>query len=146
MEIIRFLNRVTGNHLLLWKAVAATVVFTLSGLQVMLAARFWQVAGFPSISVPVAARLHRITGRVALTLAVVVALTCLIGPAGPLSPTRVALHSIFGALVFVILAVKFSLLKLIRAGERALPWVGMSLFLSFGVIWATSVADYLSKR
>ena len=145
MDIVGFLNRITGNHLLLWKAVAASIVFALSGLQVMLAARFWDVSGFPGISAALAARLHRISGRIALTLAVVVALSCVVGPAGPLSPTRVALHSIFGTLVFVILAVKFTALKLVRSGARILPWAGISLFVAFGAIWATSVADYVSK-
>jgi hypothetical protein len=145
VDVVGFLNRVTGNHLLLWKAVAATVVFALAGLQVLVAARFWEATGFPPVSVATAARIHRVSGRLAIALALLVAFACLVGPAGPLSPTRVALHSIFGALVFVLLAVKFTLLKLVRSGSRFLPWAGISLFLAFGAIWATSVADYVSR-
>jgi hypothetical protein len=146
LDVVGFLNRVTGNHLLLWKTIAATVVFALAGLQVMLAARFWEVTGFPPVSAAAAARVHRFSGRLAITLALLVAFACIVGPAGPLSPTRVALHSIFGILLFIVLAVKFALLKLIRNGERLVPWAGISLFFLFGAIWATSVADYVSAR
>jgi hypothetical protein len=63
-----------------------------------------------------------------------------------MSPTRVALHSIFGTLVFVLLTAKFAVLKLIRGGDRMLPFLGISLFLTFAAIWATSVADYVAAR
>jgi Family of unknown function (DUF6529) len=76
-----------------------------------------------------------------------VAFTCLVGPAGPTSPTRVLLHSVFGTLVFLLLALKFAVLKgLWRAGGRYLPWFGSGLFLTFAAIWATSVADYITAR
>jgi hypothetical protein len=146
MDIVGFLNRVTGNHLLAWKVVAATIVFMLAGLQVAMAARFWTVTTFPPMSATAAARVHRVSGRVALLLAVLVAFSCLVGPAGPMSPTRVALHSVFGTLVFVLLVVKFSILKLVRGGDRLLPATGIALFFTFAAIWATSVADYIAAR
>lgn len=146
INIVRFLNELTDGQLLQWKVVLATIVFAMTGLQVVMAARFWGVTTFPPMSSGAAAKVHRINGRLALTLAVVVAFTCLVGPAGPTSPTRVLLHSIFGALVFAILALKFALLKLLNSGQRLLPLVGVSLFLTFGAIWATSVADYISAR
>jgi hypothetical protein len=146
VDIVGFLNTVTGNNLLLWKVVAATLVFMLAGFQVFLAARFWGVTGFPPVKQPLAAKLHRINGRVALTLAVLVAVSCIAGPAGPVSPTRVLLHSIFGTTVFVVLTLKFTLLRVLRKGEKFLPYIGTTLFLVFGAIWATSVADYVSAR
>jgi hypothetical protein len=146
IDVIKFLNELTGGRLLAWKVVFATVVFALAGLQVVMAARFWGVTGFPPVSSALAARVHRVNGRLAVTLAVLVGFSCLVGPAGPTSPTRVLLHSVFGALVFAILAVKFALLKLLRSGQRILPFVGVFLFLTFGAIWATSVADYISTR
>ncbi len=146
MDIIKFLNDVTGGNLLLWKVIAAATVFALSGLQVALAARFWGRGGPLPLSPATATVVHRWNGRVALTLAVVVAFTCLVGPAGPLSPTRVLLHSIFGILVFAALTAKFALLKLTSKAQRALPYVGASLFILFGAIWATSVADYVAAR
>ncbi|HSS09635.1 MAG TPA: DUF6529 family protein [Acidimicrobiales bacterium] len=146
MDWIKFLNDVTGGHLLAWKVVAASVVFALAGLQVMLAARFWQVTAFPGVSPQLAVRVHRVNGRVAVIITVAVGLACLVGPAGPVSPTRVLLHSIFGTLLFVVLAGKYTLLKLTRAGRWVLPVAGITLFLTFGAIWATSVADYVTAR
>ena len=144
--MVRFLNDITGNHLLLWKVILTTIVFALAGVQVFFAARLWNVSTFPPISSAAAARVHRSSGRVAVFLGAVVAFTCLAGPAGPLSPTRVLLHSIFGTLVFVILTVKFAVLKLLRSGGNALPYIGTALFLTFGGIWATTVADYVTSR
>jgi hypothetical protein len=146
VDTIGFLNRVTGHQLLLWKVVATTTVFTLAGLQVLLAARFYDKTSFPPLSGGAAARLHRWSGRVALVLAVAVAYSCVAGPAGPTSPTRVLLHSIFGIAAFVVLTVKFLLLRVIKAGDKALPIAGVSLFLVFAAIWATSVADYVTAR
>ena len=144
--MINFLNDVTGGHLLLWKVVLTSIVFALAGLQVAMAARFWGRPFLVALSPGTAVRVHRTSGRLALTLGVLVALTCIVGPAGPLSPTRVALHSIFGILVFTVLAVKFLLLKVLRQGDSVLPLIGSLLFLAFGAIWATSVADYVAAK
>jgi hypothetical protein len=146
MDLVKSLNDVTGGHLLAWKVVAASVVFALAGLQVVTAARFWRQAAFLGISSRWAVRVHRVSGRAALTGAVVVGLACLVGPAGPVSPTRVLLHSVFGALLFAVLAVKFALLKVLRHAEKYIPLAGITLFLAFGAIWATSVADYVTAR
>ncbi|TMK82223.1 MAG: hypothetical protein E6G57_17550 [Actinobacteria bacterium] len=144
--MIKFLNDITGGHLLLWKVMVTSVVFALAGLQVAMAARFWGRPFLVALSPGTAVRVHRVSGRLALTLGVLVALTCIVGPAGPLSPTRVALHSIFGILVFTVLAVKFLLLKVLRQGDSVLPLIGSLLFLAFGAIWATSVADYVAAK
>lgn len=146
MDVIGLLNDLTGDNLLLWKVIFATVVFALSGLQVFLAARFWGLTTFPPTSPAGAARLHRLSGRLALVMAVLVAFSCVVGPAGPVSPTRVLLHSIFGILVLVVLAAKFAVLRVLRRGDKLLPFLGSSLFLVFGAIWATSVADYVRSR
>jgi hypothetical protein len=143
MDIIGLLNDITGGELLLWKVIATTVVFALAGLQVFLAAGFWVPTWRDGA---LAARLHRVSGRIALALAVIVAISCIAGPAGPTSPTRVLLHSIFGTLVFVVLIAKFLILKVLKKGDKALPFVGSTLFLVFGAIWATSVADYVQAR
>lgn len=121
-----------------------TVAFGLAGLQVMLASRLYGLSTFPPIRGGTAARLHRSSGRLALLLGVLVGFSCVVGPAGPTTPTRVLLHSVFGTLVFVLLAAKFAVLRVIRKGDRLLPLLGSLLFLTFGAIWATSVADYVA--
>ncbi|MCU1448104.1 MAG: hypothetical protein JWP02_274 [Acidimicrobiales bacterium] len=144
--MIKFLNDITGGQLLLWKVVITSIVFALAGLQVAMAARFWGRPILVSLSPGTAVRVHRMSGRLALTLGVLVALTCIVGPAGPLSPTRVALHSVFGILVFTVLTAKFLVIKVLRQGDSALPLIGSVLFLAFGAIWATSVADYVAAK
>jgi hypothetical protein len=146
MDIVGFLNDVTGGQLLLWKVIATTTVFALAGLQVLLAARFYNATTVPPISGKSAAAAHRFSGRIAIVLAVIVAISCIAGPAGPTTPTRVLLHSVFGTLAFVVLIAKFMILRVMKKGDKALPFVGVSLFLVFGAIWATTVADYVSAR
>ncbi len=144
--MVKFLNDVTGGQLLLWKVLAASVVFALAGFQVLLAARFYEASTVPPVSVGTASRTHRMNGRLTIVLASLVAFTCLAGPAGPVSPARVLLHSVFGSLVFALLALKYTVLKVARRADRFLPWIGSGLFLCFGAIWATSVADYITAR
>src|SRR5439155_2339716 len=70
MDIIGFLNNLTGGNLLLWKVVAATVVFLLAGGQVFLAARMYRHSTVPPISPTTASSVHRWLGRITLTLAI----------------------------------------------------------------------------
>lgn len=144
MDVVGFLNDITGGELLLWKVVLSTIVFALAGLQVALAARLWGATGFPDTSPAVAATVHRWSGRVAVLLSLVVGFACLAGPAGATSPTRVVLHTVFGSLLFAVLAAKFLVLRVVASGARYLPVVGVGLFLAFAAVWATSVADYVS--
>ena len=146
MDVIELLNDLTGGQLLLWKALLTSVIFACAGFQVLLAARFYEASTVPPISTGAAARTHRLNGKLTVTLAVLVGLSCLVGPAGPTSPTRVLLHSVFGSLVFGLLAAKYTTLKLRPSWGRYLPWIGSGLFLTFAAIWATSVADYVTAR
>ena len=146
MDVIELLNDLTGGQLLPWKVLLTSVIFACAGLQVLLAARFYEASTVPPISTGTAARTHRLNGKLTVTLAVVVALSCLVGPAGPTSPTRVLLHSVFGSLVFGLLAAKYTALKLRPSWGPYLPWIGSGLFLTFAAIWGTSVADYVTAR
>jgi hypothetical protein len=130
---------------LFWKVVAATVVFLMAGAQVVLAARLWKASSVPPISETAASTAHRWLGRLTLFLGVVVAISCIAGPAGPLSPTRALVHSVFGTTVLLVIAAKFTILRIMQKGYNFLPFVGTALFLCFGVLWATSVADYVSR-
>jgi hypothetical protein len=144
-DVVRFLNDLTDGDLLGWKVVLTTVAFALAGLQVAMAAQFWGVLALPFLDGRRAVVVHRAAGTVTLLLALAVAFSCLVGPAGATSPTRVLLHSIFGSALFVVLALKFAFLKLVPGGDRALPVLGSLLFLLFLAIWLTSVADYISR-
>ncbi|MEZ5233900.1 MAG: DUF6529 family protein [Acidimicrobiia bacterium] len=144
MDVIGLLNDLTGNNLLGWKVALCSGVIALAGLQLALAARLWGVGGL-RLQPDTAAVVHRWNGRAVLVGAALVGLSCVAGPAGPTSPTRVLLHSLFGSALFAVLVVKLSLLKFSRSGQRYLPVTGSALFLLFLAIWATSVADYISR-
>lgn len=137
---------ITSADALRWKVIGTSTVLTLAGVQVLLGARLWQASSFPPVSPRVAAGLHRALGRVTIVVAVVVAVSCITGPAGPTSPARVLAHSVLGSLTFVILAAKILILRVLHRGGGLLPWLGGSLFLTFGAVWATSVADYIAAR
>ena len=144
MNVTKFLNDITGGNLLAWKVGLTTAVVALAGVQILLAAGLWGVSSSP-VGAARAAPLHRWNGRVVLVGAVLVGFSCLAGPAGPTSPTRVLLHSLFGSVLFAVLVAKFAFLKLVPGGGRWLPITGSALFLSFLAIWATSVADYIAR-
>ncbi len=144
MDIIGFLNDLTGNNLLFWKVVAATIVFAGAGIQVFLAARLWKASSFPRMSPEAASSAHRWIGRITLFGGIAVAISCIAGPAGPTSPSRVLFHSIFGTAVLLVIAAKFTILRILRKGYNALPYVGIALFLIFGALWATSAYDYVT--
>ncbi len=143
MDIIGFLNDVTGGNLLFWKVVAATIVFLGAGTQVFFAARMYGKTG--SGSQETSATVHRWIGRITLTLGIAVAISCIAGPAGPVTPARALFHSIFGTAVLVAIVGKFAILRVLRKGEKWLPVFGTTLFLCFAAVWATSVADYVSR-
>lgn len=143
MDVIGLLNDLTAGNLLLWKVVATTIVFAFAGLQVFFAARLWDET-LPSGTRGRMSRFHRINGRLTLVLAVAVAFSCLVGPAGPTSPARVLYHSIFGTALFVLLVAKFVILRVLNRGFQALPVLGIGVFLVFGGLWATSVFDFVT--
>jgi hypothetical protein len=145
VDVVGFLNAITGNNLLFWKVVAATIVFGGAGVQVFLAARLWKASSVPPISEEAASTAHRWIGRITLTLAILVAIACIAGPAGPVSPARALFHSVFGVTVLLVIAVKFTILRVLRKGYDLLPIVGTMLFLCLGALWATSVADFVTR-
>lgn len=145
-DIVRFLNDLTAGDLLGWKVVLATIVFGLAGVQVALASRFWGLSTFPPVSEGAAVRIHRYSGRMAVLLGLLVGFSCVIGPAGPTSPTRVLIHSVAGSAVFVLLAAKLTVLRVMRTGDRYLPVLGLLLFMALAAVWVTSVADYVAAR
>jgi hypothetical protein len=145
MDVVGFLNAITGNNLLFWKVVAATIVFLGAGAQVFLAARLWKASPIPAMSEEAASTAHRWIGRFTLALALIVAVACIAGPAGPVSPARALFHSVFGVTVLLVIATKFTILRILRKGYNLLPFVGTTLFLCLGALWATSVLDYVSR-
>ena len=89
MDVIGKLNDLTNGNLLLWKVILATVVIALAGLQVAMAAGFYEVATLPGISPATATRVHRVSGRLAIDYGVTGQL--LFGSDFPMQSTEEAL-------------------------------------------------------
>jgi hypothetical protein len=60
LDIIKSLNDLLGGQLLLWKVVLTSLVFAGAGLQVLLAARFYEASTVPPVSTGAAATAHRV--------------------------------------------------------------------------------------
>jgi hypothetical protein len=136
-----FLDDLTHGHLFGWKSAVATLIIVLAALQVGLAARFWGAGGL-RVSPAVATTWHRWNGRAVLVLTLVVGYVCLLGPAGPVSPVRILLHTVLGAVLFALLAAKLLAVRS-STGASRLPALGMALFGVYVLLWATSVADFV---
>ena len=95
--MVRFLNDITGSNLLLYKVILTSIVFALAGVQVFFAARLWNVSSFPPISPAAAARVHRASGRLAVTLGSVASTR--FTAAAALSPVTVMSPFIFDGLM-----------------------------------------------
>ena len=141
MDPAHFLDDLTHGHLFGWKTAVATLIIALAALQVALAARFSGIGGLP-VAPSAAAAWHRWNGRTILVLTLVVGAVCLVGPAGPLSPVRILAHTVLGAGLFVLFAVKLLTVRSSRHGAR-LPALGMALFATYVLVWLTSVADFV---
>jgi hypothetical protein len=50
VDVVELLNDLTGGQLLLWKVLLTSVIFACAGLQVLLAARFYEASTVPPIS------------------------------------------------------------------------------------------------
>jgi hypothetical protein len=141
VDVAHYLDELTHGHLFGWKTAAASLIIVLAALQVALAARFWGLGGL-SIAPERAERFHRWNGRVIIGLTLVVGYVCLLGPAGPLSPLRIGLHTVLGAVLFALLAAKLLAVRA-RAGGARLPFIGLALFGTYVLVWTTSVADFV---
>jgi hypothetical protein len=90
-------------------------------------------------------RVHRIAGRIAIVLAVLVAWFCIVDVGAPTSPLRVAIHAIAGSTAFALLAIKFTLIRFRpHVAYDLAPWLGGGAAAAFVVIWITSGLAYLT--
>ncbi|MEO5838326.1 MAG: DUF6529 family protein [Acidimicrobiales bacterium] len=142
MDIVKFFNDLTDGHLLAWKTAVASLIVAQAALQMALAARFWVGGGLP-IAPETAASIHRWNGRALIALSLVVGYVCLLVQAGPTSPMRILLHSIFGGTLFALLGAKLAAVRFSRNGGKRIPLLGVALFANYIAIWMLSAVDYV---
>jgi hypothetical protein len=88
-------------------------------------------------------RIHRWGGSIAIVLAALIAFFCMTDIGAPREPARVAIHIVFGASAFAVLAVKFGLIwfKPTIAYNWA-PWLGRYVAVAFVIVWISSGLAY----
>jgi hypothetical protein len=90
-------------------------------------------------------RAHRWGGRIAIALAALVAFFCMVDIGAPREPTRVAIHVLFAASAFTVLATKLALIRFRPTVAYAIaPWLGRYVALAFIVVWVSSAFAYFS--
>lgn len=124
------------------KAVLATIVLALAGVQVLLA--LWIYRKLPLVPrpprpVPIG---HRVTGYALVAVTVPVAVHCLITYGVQVTSLRVAIHSIAGCFFYGAVAAKLLIVHSRRLTGWALPVAGGAIAVIIGVLWYTSALWY----
>ena len=124
------------------KALLATVVLGLAGLQVLLALWIYRklpLAGSAPRRVPLA---HRVVGFALFVLTVPIALHCLIAYGVQFTSLRVAVHSVAGCFFYGAFVAKVLLVQTRRLPGWVLPVAGGTLAVVVAVLWYTSALWY----
>ena len=130
-----------------FKAWFATAAVVLAGVQVLTASRMWgKLQHVVPLSFPVAKRVHRWSGRLAILCTLPVFFHCVFILGFRTTDTRIAIHSIAGTFVYGVFVAK---MLVIRENKRAptreqryphwvLPVAGGALASVLLVLWLTS--------
>jgi plastocyanin len=121
-----------------FKISLATFVGIMAIVQGLSAAVFYGWLKTPWPSADAAAFMHRWSGRIIIPAALIVTVYCVrdIGP--QTSPTRAAVHTVLGSMVFVVLAAKLIILRFIPRLGSLLPVLGLAVMAAFIGLWFTS--------
>ncbi len=134
------------------KVVLASIVAFLAIYQVLLMAVVYGKLSLPFLKAKPASFTHRAVGDTIALLTLFVAFMCIgyfefgdgIEHAGRGEETRVTLHVIGGTVLVAVLAFKVIVVRWWHQLGRALPFLGLSVFVLFGLTWLTSAFDYLA--
>ena len=121
------------------KAVGSTVVVLLTFSQFYTMESVLGHLPRGSIKMRSMLKVHRIGGRLIIVLAALIAFFCMVDVGAPSNPIRVLVHVIAGSTAFVLLGVKFALIRWrpYLAYDTA-PWIGRVVAVAFVAIWITS--------
>jgi hypothetical protein len=121
------------------KAVGSTVVVLLTFSQFYTMESVLGHLPRGSIKMRSMMRVHRFGGLTAIVLAAVIAFFCMVDVGAPSNPMRVLVHVVAGSTAFVLLGIKFALIrwKPYLAYDTA-PWIGRIVAVCFVAIWLTS--------
>jgi hypothetical protein len=135
-----FVENITRGNPGSVKTVLASVVLALAAYQLILAAIGYRK--LPVIDSRPAFLTHRASGDTIAVLLVLVALACL--AAFGLEDDYV-LHGAAGIGAVAVLAIKVAVVRT-GVGSRALPYLGVTLFLLLAVTWFTVAPGFLAGK
>jgi len=121
------------------KVVLASIVLSLAGYQLLLAAVAYGRLRLPFLDPHVGGWIHRASGDAILVLVAVVATMCLAFYGFEDGGT----HAVAGCIVLGLLAAKVLAVRLGGRLGRLLPLLGISLAVLLGLTWLTSAGDFL---
>ena len=121
------------------KVLLASVVLGLAVYQVVLASVAYGWLRLPFLERGSAGWTHRASGDTILVLTVVIAVMC-IGYSGFEDGGA---HSIVATILLGVFATKVLVVRFGGRLGRALPLLGVSLLILFGITWLTSAGDFL---
>ena len=133
-----FVENITRGNPGSVKSVLASIVLALAAYQLILAAIGYRK--LPLMEAKPAFFTHRASGDMIAVLLVLVALACL--AAFGLEDDYV-LHGAAGIGAVAVLAIKVCVVRT-GIGSRALPYLGVTLFLLVAVTWFTVTPDFLA--
>jgi hypothetical protein len=127
------------------KAIGSTVVVALTFSQFYTMESLLGHLPRGSIKMRSMMRVHRWGGRIAIVLAAVIAFFCMVDVGAPHDTVRQMVHIFAGTIAFVLLAVKFALIRFrpYLAYDTA-PWIGRVVAICFVLIWLSSGYAYLT--
>jgi len=133
------------------KVVLASVALVLAGYQVMLMAVGYGKLNLPFLKPRPASFAHRSIGDVIVLLTILVAFMCIgyfevydgVEHADDGETGRAAFHVVTAFLLLGFLTLKVIVVRWWHAMSRLLPFLGISVFTLFLLVWITSAGDYL---
>jgi hypothetical protein len=130
---------VTRGNVTEVKVVLASVVLALAVYQVLLAAVTYGWLRLPFLSAGAAGWTHRASGDAILVLTAVTTTMCI----GGYGFEEGGAHTVVALILLSVFATKVLVVRLGGRLSRALPLLGVSLLLLFGITWLTSAGDFL---
>jgi hypothetical protein len=133
------------------KVVLASIALALAGYQVLLMAVGYGKLKLPFLDPKPASFAHRSIGDVIVLLTILVAFMCIgyfevsdgIEHADDGETGRATLHVVTAFLLLGFLALKVIVVRWWHAASRLLPFLGISVFTLFLLVWLSSAGDYL---